>query len=126
MKWSLNERVKQPGEIIHDYSLHEEVLENVSTAKYLRITVIDGPSWSNHINTVTSKTTKTGVPTPKLDIGFKRNQGCCIQSCGPTQIRVWKPHNQTKINRIENVQRTAARSACRNWRNPHPVNYVLH
>ena len=30
-----------PKQVIHDYSLHNQVLENVSSAKYLGITVTD-------------------------------------------------------------------------------------
>ena len=48
-----------PRHIIHDYSLHNEVLENVSSAKYLRITVTDDLDWDQHINNITSKATKT-------------------------------------------------------------------
>ena len=32
-------------QIIHDYSLHNQVLENVSSAKYLGITVTDDQDW---------------------------------------------------------------------------------
>ena len=48
-----------PKQIIHDYSLQNQVLENVSFAKYLRITVTDELDWDQHINNVTSKATKT-------------------------------------------------------------------
>ena len=48
-----------PKQIIHDYSLQNKVSENVSSAKYLRITVTDDLDWSQHINSVTSKATKT-------------------------------------------------------------------
>ena len=48
-----------PTQIIHDYSLHNPVLENVSSAKYLGITVTDDLDWGQHINNVTSKATKT-------------------------------------------------------------------
>ena len=41
-----------PKQIIHDYSLHNQVLENVPSAKYLGITVTDDLDWSQHINNV--------------------------------------------------------------------------
>ena len=34
-----------PKQIIHDYSLHNEVLENVSSAKYLGITLTEDLNW---------------------------------------------------------------------------------
>ena len=48
-----------PKQIIHDYSLHNQVLENVSSAKYLGITVTDVLDWGQHINSVPNKATKT-------------------------------------------------------------------
>ena len=48
-----------PKQIIHDYSLHNQVLGKVSSAKYLGITVTDDVDWGQHINNVTSKATKT-------------------------------------------------------------------
>ena len=38
---------------------------------------------------------------------------------------IWNPHHQTEINRIENVQRTAARWASRRWHNQHHVGEML-
>ena len=40
-----------PKQIIHDNSLNNQVLENVSSAKYLGIT--DDLDWVQHINNVT-------------------------------------------------------------------------
>ena len=48
-----------PKQIIHDYSLHSQVLENVSSAKYLGITATDYFDWGQHMNNVTSIATKT-------------------------------------------------------------------
>ena len=48
-----------PKQIIHEYSLHNQVLENVPSAKYLRITTKDDLDWGQYINSVTSKATKT-------------------------------------------------------------------
>ena len=48
-----------PKKIIHDYSLHNKVLENVPSAKYLGITITDDLDWGQHINNVTIKATKT-------------------------------------------------------------------
>ena len=43
----------------HDYSLHNQVLENVSSARYLGITVTGDFDWGQHINNVISEATKT-------------------------------------------------------------------
>ena len=46
-----------PKQIIHDYSLHNQVIENVPSAKYLGITITDDLDWGQDINNVTSKAT---------------------------------------------------------------------
>ena len=38
---------------------------------------------------------------------------------------VWMPHHQKEIDRIEKVQRTAARWTCRHWRNQSHVVEML-
>ena len=38
---------------------------------------------------------------------------------------VWNPHHQTEINRKEKVKRTAARWACRHWRNQSHIGEML-
>ena len=44
-------------QIIHDYSQHNQVLENVSSANYLGINGTD--DWGQHITNVTNKATKS-------------------------------------------------------------------
>ena len=45
--------------ILFDYSLHNQTLENVQSAKYLGITISDNMYWGQHISEITSKATKT-------------------------------------------------------------------
>jgi hypothetical protein len=47
---------KQP--IQHNYILHNHILESVSSAKYLDITVQSNLKWDKHINDLTSKDNK--------------------------------------------------------------------
>ena len=46
-------------QIVHGYFLHNQVLENVSSAKYLGVQITDDLAWGQHINEITSKATKT-------------------------------------------------------------------
>ena len=46
-------------QIIHDYSLHQQTLENVQSAKYLGITFTENMDWGQHISDISSKATKT-------------------------------------------------------------------
>ena len=44
---------------IFDYSLHNQILENVQSAKYLGITITDNMDWGQHVSNMSSKATKT-------------------------------------------------------------------
>ena len=41
--------------ILFDYSLHNQTLENVQSAKYLGITISDNMDWGQHISEISSK-----------------------------------------------------------------------
>ena len=50
---------QQHKQILFDYSIHTQTLENVQSAIYLAITISDNMDWGQHISDVTSKATKT-------------------------------------------------------------------
>ena len=67
-------------------ALHNHVLENISSAKYLGIKITDDLECGQHINEITSKATKTlGFLRKELDFCTEGKQGCCIQNSGPVQ-----------------------------------------
>ena len=93
-------------QIVHGYLLHNQVLENVSSAKYLGVQITNDLDWGQHINEITSKATKT--------LGFLRRNMAFAQretkaAAYKTLIRpkleyaapVWMPHHQKEIDRIE-------------------------
>ena len=105
-------------QIIRDYSLHNQVLENVPSAKYLGITITDDLDWGQHINNVTSNATETlGFLRPNLTMAPKETKVAAYKALVHPQLEyaahIWNPNHQTEINKIEKVQRTAARWACR-------------
>ena len=119
-----------PKQIIHDCPLHNQVLENVSSAKYLGITVTDDLDWGQHINNVTSKATKTlGFLRRNLTLAPKETKVAAYKALVRPQLDyaapIWNPHHQTEINRIQNAQRTVARWACRRWLNQSHVVEML-
>ena len=46
-------------QILFDYSLHNQTLENVQSAKYLGITITSNTDWGQHVSKISSKATKT-------------------------------------------------------------------
>ena len=74
-------------QIIHDYTLHQQTLENVQSAKYFDITITENMDWGQHISDISPKATKT--------LGF-----------------LLRPIFKTQIQQVEKVQRVAARWTC--------------
>ena len=46
-------------QILFDYSLHNQTLENVQSAKHLGITITDNMNCGQHVSEISSKATKT-------------------------------------------------------------------
>jgi hypothetical protein len=121
---------KQP--IQHNYILHNHLLESVSSAKYLGITVQSNLKikWDKHINDITSKGNKA--------LGFlKRNQKTSNQQIKTQAYQVlvrpkleyscsiWDPHTSESIRNILMVQRRAARYICNRYHNTSSVSDML-
>ena len=86
--------------------------------------------WGQHINNVTSKETKT-LGFLRRNLTLTPNETKVVANTALVRPQLdyaattWNPHHQTEINRIEKVQRTAARWACRRWRNQSHVGKML-
>ena len=117
-------------QINFDYSLHQQKLEQVQSAKYLGVTFTKDLDWGQHVSEITSSATRT--------LGFLR----CNLAFAPRQTKddayktlirpkleyatpIWHPHVKTQIDQVEKVQRTAARWTCRRWRNQSHVGDML-
>ena len=47
-----------PKHILHEYTLHQQTLENAQSAKYLGITITENMNLGQHISDISSKATK--------------------------------------------------------------------
>ena len=119
MRVTRHQRHKQ---ILFDYSLHNQTLENVQSAKYLGITITDNMDWGQHVSEISSKATKTlgflrrnlaFAPRSTKEVAYKTLVRPKLEYAAP----IWSPHSKLQINQIEKVQRTAAGWTCRRWRN---------
>ena len=117
-------------QILFDYSLHNQTLENVQTAKYLGITITDNMDWGQHVSEISSKATKTlgflrtnlaFAPRSTKEVAYKTLVRPKLEYAAP----IWSPHSKFQNNQIEKVQRTAARWTCRRWRNMSKVGVML-
>ena len=113
-------------QIIHDYTLHQQTLENVQSAKYLGITITENMDWGQLISDISSKATKAlgflrrnlaFAPRSTKKVAYKTLVRPKLEYAAP----IWSPYCKTQIQQVEKVQRTAARWTCRRWRNTSTV-----
>jgi len=96
------------------YSLDNEILQRVASSPYLGIQFSEDLKWQTHISAVSKKASST--------LGFlRRNLRNCPQPCKRiayislvrSQLEygasVWDPYLKTDIDRLEKIQRKAAR-----------------
>ena len=117
-------------QIIHDYTLHQQTLENVQSAKYLGITITENMDWGQHIFDISSKATKTlgflrrnlaFTPRSTKEVAYKTLVRPKLEYAAP----ILSPYCKTQIQQMEKVQKTAARWTCRRWRNTSSVGEML-
>ncbi|MES9904902.1 MAG: reverse transcriptase family protein [Sedimenticola sp.] len=116
--------------LILNYKLHDQVLESVSSAKYLGLTFADSLSWSSHIHNVTSKANRTlGFLRRNLAFAPRSTRDVAYKTLVRPQLEfascIWNPYTETDISKVEKIQRTAARWCCRRWRNRSHVGEML-
>ena len=112
------------------YQIHGQVLKEPTKAKYFGVTIDKTLSWKSHIDKVTKRANQT--------ISFlHRNLSSCpkdIQEASyKTLVRsqleyaatVWDPATKTGTNKVEAVQRRAARFCQNNYRRTSSVNLMI-
>ncbi|KAK3101818.1 hypothetical protein FSP39_006589, partial [Pinctada imbricata] len=112
------------------YTIHGHTLNTVDSAKYLGLTITKNLSWDTHIDRVTKKANST--------LAFlRRNISKCPTpikaQCYSTLVRptieyascVWSPAKRETINKLERVQRRAARFATGDYQRTSSVTAML-
>jgi hypothetical protein len=108
-----------------NYSLHGQTLEVTSDSKYLGVTINSTLTWSKHVDITAGKANRA--------LGFlRRNINDCntkVKSAAYiTMVRpimeyassAWDPHTKKDAQKLESVQRRAARFARNNYRDKTP------
>ena len=121
---------RQRNPISHDYLLHGQVLEAVDNSKYLGVTLSNKLDWTKHVDSVAGKATKTlGLLRRNLSFAPSKTRAMAYKTIVRPQVEyaspIWNPHNKSSIQRLEKVQRTAARWICRKWRKNSQVGEML-
>ena len=109
------------NQILFDYSLHQQRLEQVQSIKYLGITITNNLDWGQHVLEISNKATKT--------MGFERNFAFAPRHTKEVAYKtlihpqlvyaapIWNPCHKLQIQLVEKVLTTAARWTCRRWGN---------
>ena len=113
-----------------NYCLHDHVLESVDKEKYLEGTLSEDLKWESHINNICGKASKTlDFLRRNLNIGSTsvKEQSCTslVRPSLEYACSVWDPHLKSDINKIEMVQRRAARYVTNRQRNTSSVGDML-
>ena len=117
-------------QILFDYTLHQQKLEQVQSAKYLGLTITDNLNWGQHVSEISCKATKTmGFLRRNLALAPKHTKEVAYKTLVRPQLEyaapIWNPYHKLQIQEVEKVQRTAARWTCRRWRNTSSVGDML-
>ena len=89
-------------QIIHNYTLYQQTLENVQSAKYIGITITEKMDLGQHISDMLSKATKTlgflrrnlaFTPRSTMEVAYKTLVRPKLEYAAP----IWSPYCKTLI-----------------------------
>ena len=115
---------------LHNYCLHGEVLRRVSATKYLGVTITSDLNWNKHIHSISKGANQTlgfvkrNIKTRSETIKTRVYQALVrprLEYCAC----VWDPSTQSATQRLEMVQRRAARYVLRRYHNTSSVSGML-
>ena len=122
---------RKRNKTIFPYTLHDHILEEVSSAKYLGITISYDMSWKKHMKKTASKAnSKLGF----LRRNVKTRDQSLKEKAYKTIVRptleycstVWDPYHQQQYKTVEKVQRRAARWVTGRYHDKSSVSDMIH
>ena len=121
-----------PSNQIHfNYSIHQQTLEQVSSAEYLGLTITDDLEWGQHISEISCKATKTlDFLRHDLALAPRHTKEVAYKTLVRPQLEYMQllfgiPIMKLRQKKVEKVQKTAARWTCRRWHNRSSVDDML-
>ncbi len=105
---------RQQSPLMFDYKLGGHILEVVTEAKYLGVTISNNLTWTAHITNITNKANSTlaflrrnlkSCPQPLKETAYKS----MVRSVLEYSAAVWDPHYQKDIQALEKIQCRGAR-----------------
>ena len=115
---------------IHQYSLNGEILDSVSSAKYLGVTITSDLNWKQHISNICQKANNTlaflrrNVRVHSTQLKTTAYQAL-VRPLLEYGCTVWDPYTVGCIQQLEMVQRRAARYVLNRYHNTSSVSDML-
>ena len=112
------------------FHLHGCVIESVPSAKYLWVTISEDLKWSEHINNIAKKANQTlGFLKRNIRVHNKDLKSTAYKTLVHPHLQyastVWSPNTDLDINKLESVQRRAARWVTRDYQYTSSVSSML-
>ena len=112
------------------YILHGQPLQTVSQAKYLGLTITSDLRWNAHINSISSKANRSlGFLRKNLKVSSIQIKPLAyftfVRPILENSCTVWDPYTATQINKLEMIQRRAARYVLHRHHNTSSVTNML-
>ena len=107
-------------QITASYTLHNTTLEEVTSTKYLGVTIQSNLQWDQHIHEKTAKANRTlGLLKRNVRTPNKNTRENAYKTLVRPHLEyaaaVWSPWQQKYIHDVEKIQRRAARYVCRDY-----------
>jgi len=124
----IHRRAKTPFSFF--YELDRHILEEVTTSKYLGLNFSDDMKWDDHISAICAKANSTlGFLRRNLKFAPKSLKEVAYKTLVRSKLEfaaiVWDPFLVKNIDKLEKVQRKAARFVCRDYRRDSSVTKML-
>ena len=121
---------KKKNPIKWNYKLHGHTLAHETSTKYLGCAISSDLDWGEHINNITSKASRSlGFLHRNLHISSKTIKEKAYMTLVRPQMEyattVWDSYHQNQIDKIEKVQRRAARYVTSRHRNRSSVSEMI-
>ena len=121
---------KRKSAIPTQYILHNTILETVTSAKYLGVTISNDLKWNAHIDNITTKANQTlGFLRRNIKVHSENLKETAYKTLVRPQLEygstVWSPYSTNQIDQVESVQRRAARWVKRDYARTSSVTDML-
>ena len=126
----INTITRKPNPVVFNYTMHGHKLQHVDSIKYLGLTIAKDLRWDKHIDCIVAKANRTlgflrrniNINNPKLKAQAYKS---LVRPLLEFSSTVWDPHTDHLINKIEMVQRRAARFTLNQCRRTDSVTAML-